>query len=280
MSFNTGGNDGSKLIGINTFQVLAINPSIEQLTQMGIKTDNFKGYVNEEKEQVRFDVWVNRKDIPFPVKLNFWLGKPKESSKGTWQYVDKFGKSTWAANDKELRNKDYSSTNSNNETYNWFDVDSARKAYQGEVAIGKSEMALTEFMRMALWIPMSREGRIDNPEAFFKGDFSEVQGYIPNMHEIILALGVENDKYYKIYPKAGASTYAKKGSSFNFDAQAKKIADILDANQTYIKAYFGESPYTWSKFTPVPEGETQEYPVPVEETVETVGSQEKLPWDN
>lgn len=277
MSFNTnsGSNDGSKMIGINVFNVLAINPNKEQLDEMGIKSENLSPYVNEEKQQVRLDIWVSNKDIPFPVKLNFWIGKPKESSKGTWQFVDKFGKTTWGESLEALKSKNFTNLDSNNQEYTWFDVDSARKAYSGECAIGKGEMALNEFMRMFLWIPNSREGRIDNIEAFFKGDFSEIQGYIPQGRPMVLALGIENDKYYKVYPKAGASTYAKKGKSFDFDAQAKKIADILDANQSYIKQYFGESPYLWSKFTPPQEGEEPTYPQPVLEEV----TEEKAAWE-
>lgn len=256
MSFQTSSSTGERYIGINTFDVLCINPNAEQMNQFNIRADLVKNYVDDEKNQVRIDIWVTRKELPFPVKLNFFISEPKKSKKNTWQYVDKYGRTTWGENLDALHDRDFTSETASGEKFQWFDVHSARTAFVGECGIGKNDMGLTEFMRFMLQVPLQREGRLDSIDSLFQGDFSELHSYVQMAKPVVLALGMENDKYYKIYSRCGASTYTRKGTSFDLTEPQNKIADHIKETQQYYldnskedKVYYGEYPFNWSKYT-------------------------------
>lgn len=243
----------TRFIGIGEFNVLAIQPNIEQLNEMGFKTDNFKSYYDKEKDQVRIDVIVRANKENITEKLSFWVqNKENVSSKEPYrkEYIDAHGNCTWCT-EEELKNKKFTRKSKDFNTgeeieVQFFFPQSARPALVGE-------RQFTEFLRGWLALKPENNCQIPNIENLFKEDYSELQK-IQNKNRVLIPLGIDQSTenlYYKFYTKAFCDSWGKSISSTwkkDLSKDKEKIAKIINED-AYKKAFFGEFPYEWEEYT-------------------------------
>jgi len=200
-------NDYKKFTGVIPYQVLAINPTKEELHNLGltfIKTEpNYQRVFENDGEERKFtivDVWL--KSVPTPkqpdldmiTKVTFLINKEPFVGRNTGkqQYVNIYGRTAWA--------KDPSGLDGNE----WFINKDPRPAHRGEEDLYKFLFA---------WLNMSYEPKRDklNPcrvdvQKLFNGDYSELQEIVKQAQSyVVKALtGVRrvegDDGIVKYYP--------------------------------------------------------------------------------
>ena len=159
--------------GLTLAKVVAINPTKEQLSKIGIETEEEPNYVGKPDENgnktiyVDFYLQIGEKDekgelfIKRPQKLRFFLTEAfRVSRKGTNQIIDAAGRTAYI--DPENEEHDYA-------RFKWIDRPSARPCYVGEDR-------LTQFLINWLNIKPGDNARLESPEKLFNGDLSELNG--------------------------------------------------------------------------------------------------------
>ena len=191
---STEGASIKRYIGVAPVYVLAVNPTKAELEQIYDTTlENDPEYISEievgqegnrhKVPQVRIDFIVqtdsNRcNGIDMKTKISFFLSREARFNRDNTkiQVINKYGETTWIP-------KENLATKTIPETLSWFEPADFRPAYIGEED-------LTGFIKAYLNIPnksykdksgriidikdkTEAEARLDNIEAYFKGDFSE-----------------------------------------------------------------------------------------------------------
>lgn len=214
-------------------KVIAVNPTLAELNKLGVGIKTEPNYKNDNFGKVTF--WVeNATTGKFPI--SFLINTPKESTTGKYQYIDKYGKTQWVADVKDLTaTYEYGGT-----TYPSMDIASARKAYGGEAD-------LIQFI--ANWADVQKdrvtkapaECRLDTMEKIVKSDVSELKSLfssLPVEREVWVCLGVRDGQYQDFYSRAFARGWAK---------EPTQITKVLD-KETTTKAHFGSTPYSLQEF--------------------------------
>ena len=154
--------------GISKVNIVAINPTLAQLNDIGFKFEKEPEYLStgdDGTKKVRIDVIV--KNDKFKTKFAFFLENKDRATKNgdKFEIVNDFGQSTWATSIDEAVNKLGKNDNK------WFKPDGARIAKVGEVA-------LITFLRDWANTGVEEVGKIDNFTALFNGNFKELQDYV------------------------------------------------------------------------------------------------------
>ena len=227
MAFGQGkeSNEGSvgfaKYIGVGAFNVLAVNPTKEELSKIyGSEIEKDIEYLSKDEEsgvdQVRIDFVVasnteKNNGIDLKTKVAFFLkNAPRMNAAGTKvQVINAYGETTWV--DLELAKKGELPENQA-----WFETP-YRPAY-----IGEEE--LTSFLKVFLNIPVKAwkdkngniktienksdaEARLEGIPNYFKGNVKELKEIIKFQPDnlIKMAVGVktteDNKEYQAIYTK-------------------------------------------------------------------------------
>ena len=227
MAFGQGkeSNEGSvgfaKYIGVGAFNVLAVNPTKEELSKIyGSEIEKDIEYLSKDEEsgvdQVRIDFVVasnteKNNGIDLKTKVSFFLkNAPRMNAAGTKvQVINAYGETTWV--DLELAKKGELPENQA-----WFETP-YRPAY-----IGEEE--LTSFLKVFLNIPVKAwkdkngniktienksdaEARLEGIPNYFKGNVKELKEIIKFQPDnlIKMAVGVktteDNKEYQAIYTK-------------------------------------------------------------------------------
>lgn len=187
--------------GLADCKVLAINPTLTELNDLGINAQNDPQYIGDDG-RVRLDIWV-KTDNPQNVttKFSLWLeNKHRESQAGKPQWINKYGKTAWY--------------NDESESQDWFLKDGVRQAYIGEEDLHKF---LQAYLNVVYNTKDKKydECRIDNMEAIFKGDYSELQSiltaYPDNTVRVLLGAKIteEGNIYQNIFNKFFERTCVK-----------------------------------------------------------------------
>ena len=193
---STEGASIKRYIGVAPVYVLAVNPTKAELEQIyDTALENAPEYISEVEvgqegnkhkvPQVRIDFIVqtdpNRcNGIDMKTKISFFLSREARFNRDNTkiQVINKYGETTWIP-------KENLATKTIPETLSWFEPADFRPAYIGEED-------LTGFIKAYLNIPnksykdksgrvvdikdkTEAEARLDNIEAYFKGDFSELR---------------------------------------------------------------------------------------------------------
>lgn len=153
--------------GVSLLKVLAVNPSLEKLQELGMNFQNEPNYLSEGEggsKKVRLDFWVTNGELT--TKMVFFLENVprKPSQNGNVQIINNYGQSTWA---KDIEGA-LARTGKGNKK--WFKPEGARIALSGEVE-------LMEFI--ANWLNVNPDDSLvlKDIEAFFTGDVSELEEY-------------------------------------------------------------------------------------------------------
>lgn len=246
---STEGASIKRYTGVAPVYVLAVNPTKAELEQIYDTTlENTPEYISEVEvgqegnkhkvPQVRIDFIVqtdpNRcNGIDMKTKISFFLNREARFNRDNTkiQVINKYGETTWIP-------KENLATKTIPENLNWFEPADFRPAYMGEED-------LTGFIKAYLNIPnksyknragevveikdkTEAEARLDNIEAYFKGDFSELREIIAlqpkNKVKALFGVKVteDNKQYQAVYTQKFLKNNITDYSGLDVDMQTRK----------------------------------------------------------
>lgn len=193
MAFNSKPTESFSIVtGVASFNVIAVNPTREELDSMGISlkesVDNID--TRDGVDRIRLDFFIKNEKLGVH-RFSLWIEKGnKTSSAGNNQYINDYGQTCWATSKDDAINK--VSKNGNK----WFKDSGVRLAYSGEDQ-------LIEFIKSWLSVPIDGIAKIDNMEALFNGNVSEIKALIKEFSDLQVQVYMYcNDKNYQaIYTK-------------------------------------------------------------------------------
>lgn len=196
--------------GIAPVMLMAVNPTMDGLQKMGINAQKEPEYTSmgdDGTQKVRIDIWL--KTITGPTVLNkatFFLENKGRISKdkGTYQYINNFGQSTWALTAEEAVEKVGKNGNK------WFKPEGVRVALGGEVQ-------LMEFLINLFNVRPTEEVVLDNIQNLFKGNYKELQSYT-GFNYRMKALAVVKDGKYQSFYNGWSARYTNAGAAKDLEA--------------------------------------------------------------
>lgn len=151
--------------GIANVKVLAINPDLSQLQEIGYNFKSEPVYLSENDEgikKVRIDVYVGNEKVK--TKLVFFLENKDNKSKksGASEYTNSFAQNSWGQTAADCTSK----VGKNGKPF--FKDDGVRVAKTGEVGL---------YQFLADWLNINPDDSImlDKFQALFQGDYKELQ---------------------------------------------------------------------------------------------------------
>ncbi len=186
-----------KYMGVAKVKIVAVNPSLKQLNDLGIQFKEEPIYLKDDAEgikQINFNFWakaqVNGSDVVTPIKLSV-KNKPSVSTTGKKEYINAKGENQW--------------TESAPTKTDYFDPTGCRPAMVGETA-------LIGFLKT--WLNVRKGGTASlDLVPMFKNNFSELKDLVSN-NDIYCLLLVADEKYQNVYSK-----YFVRGFVSELDAQ-------------------------------------------------------------
>jgi len=168
--------------GLSNFNVIAVNPTLNELHELGIKVKTEPNYYVEFSgtEYFKLTFWIKNDDLTtrFDILMN---GEPRVSQSGKNQWLNNAGQSTWS-NDAP--------------TYDWWKTDGTRHAFTGEET-------LINFAKAWANVANGDDVYFESIAKIVKGDVSEVKALldvIPD-NQVRLLIGVKDGKYQSVYSK-------------------------------------------------------------------------------
>lgn len=233
--------------GVAEFQVLKLQPTTEEREGYGWgKTEEFKGYKDEEKNTLRIVAPLYRKEEDILTSVSFYLKNqevPTSEKEGNRSlYIDIAGNFKWLSTPEFASGKDFVKPfkdKKGNEILQ-FQTGTARRAYQGE-------QEFTQFMRA--WLRDPEECRISDMQALFNQDYTELRD-IQSSNTILVPLGIimrdtpeGSVPNYRVYSKAFADSWGNSiastwGKPESWNTRIQKMMGIIN-NDLYNKADFG-----------------------------------------
>lgn len=244
-----------RYVGVAPVKVVAINPSLKELQDLGMNFTESPVYVSKTDDgvdQIRIDFWVKTLadkcdgidtmfKIPFTLKKKTVVG----SNSGKYKIMDIYGQTAWGTKE-EIMNKQIPQY-ANGPA----DIDGNYHA------ICEGEEELTMFVRAYLGIPSVKKfangvpvGRIDNPgdaegtldhiKEYFTGNIAELKDIFFNLapnNWVKCLTGVkttdDNKQYQTVFTKAFVS-----GSSKSYKSLSRALQENLAIGR-YSNVYFG-----------------------------------------
>jgi len=178
--------NGIKLYsGITSMKVIAINPTLTQLHELGMD------YIKKEPEYTNINIngtvhnkivfWLRNEEYKLSVKSEFLVRNEKRQNKdgNKYQWINKEGRFQWGATNPA-------------EIYDWYKNEEVREAYYGEEN-------LTSFVR-ALFNVRTGDPCQLNVEVFNNDVSSLLNAHAALAdNELRCLLGVKDDKYQEVY---------------------------------------------------------------------------------
>lgn len=230
MAFKAGEEIKEKKIytGLASIKIKSICPSEVELATMGRK---LTPYVDPEKKQVRIDVYYDCEAAGLEnEKFSFFLTDEFRVSKtGKVQIIDDYGSSTWLPYVEGTEDLDYSKLAANEQGHTYTNKETARKAYNGEVA-------LITFLRKWLNTGKDDVSKLDTLPKIFKGDFKELQDIVKAFGNKfnVQALLIEKGGYQNVY-----TNHFERNNSKNLKGWQKQLesADVNYQNSFMLKEF-------------------------------------------
>ena len=251
--------------GVENFNVVAVNPTKEQLEELYGREINYDPEYTgtqtvsdsdgeREVPQVRLDFYLNNNDADNPIttKASFYvMNTHHKSQTGKIKVINDFGKTTWLVED-DVKSKTVPSN------MQWYNISGLKVAKRGEEEV-------VDFIANLLNLPWDLTKLSDPAQAFakfdkeqwaaiFGGDFSYVQGIIEGTNNKIgVALGVKvaDDQSLRqvIFNKKTLRQYTLSSSKANKFLYLGKAIDESKANGAYGTTNFGPDDYTLREFS-------------------------------
>jgi hypothetical protein len=177
------GGSGIKLYsGLGNFKVIAVNPTMAELHDLGIMVKQDPNYYADLNgtEYFKLTFWVKNDDLTtrFDILMN---GSERVSQNGKNQWINSVGQATWSDGEPE---------------YDWFKKEGLRKALTGEET-------LVNFTKAWANVANGDEVSYDSIAKIVKGDITEVKALVKLLegNEVRLLVGVKDGKYQSVYTK-------------------------------------------------------------------------------
>lgn len=197
MAFNSNPSDeavvkeGKLFTGLKNMKVVAINPTKAELEKMGYRPQNDPTYLTVEGKvkKVRLDFFLHGSTDEGDIvrtKVAFFLeNRPQENKDGTKaEWINDFGRTAWGT--PEAPPADLT----------WFDAETARLSNVGE---GGLHLFLINWLN----ISQNDEAKLDNFDALFDGDYTELRALLAGNtdNEVRVLLCIRDGKYQSVYSR-------------------------------------------------------------------------------
>jgi len=186
--------------GIATMSVVAINPTLGELSSIGVNMKSEPSYIDVpigDNIYNKLIFWLHNDTHEFTTKLEI-LCKPehKISKSGKFLYTNGKGQITYADQDPS-------------EIYDWYSSDGVRKALVGEDT-------LLNFVRAWANTPSNGECSFDTIDKIMKGDVKELTQLMSILkdNKLRVLLGVKDGKYQQVYAKYFGRLKSKNDNGF------------------------------------------------------------------
>jgi|TARA_R100001509_G_scaffold156797_1_gene120377 hypothetical protein len=207
--------------GLSNFNVIAVNPTMQELHDLGIMVKSEPNYFVEFSgdEYFKLTFWIKNAELTtrFEILMN---GKERVSQSGKHQYINAVGQTTWSEG---------------NPDYDWFKTEGLRKALTGEET-------LINFTKAWANVANGDEVSYDSIAKIVRGEVTEVKALVKLLegNQVRLLVGVKDGKYQTVYTKVFGRVKPQRDDLF-----AKKLNDDYGA----FNAEFNTS-LEWGVFSP------------------------------
>jgi len=207
--------------GLTNMEVMTVNPTLQQLHDLGINLKTEPNYFIELNGEEYFKVtfWLKNSDITTRFEI---LTQPKErtSQTGKFQWINNVGQATWSAEEP---------------SYDWWKAEGQRKAYVGEET-------LVEFVKAWANVASGDDVSFETIGEIVKGNVTEIQtlAKVLDKNTIRVLVGVKDGKYQSVYTKHFGRVKPQRDNLF-----IKKLSDEYGT----FNAEFN-SDLIWGEFTP------------------------------
>jgi len=213
---------GIKLFsGLGNFKVIAVNPTMAELHELGIMVKQDPNYYVELNgtEYFKLTFWIKNDDLAtrFDILMN---GTERVSQTGKNQWLNNVGQSTWSDGEPE---------------YDWYKKEGLRKALTGEET-------LINFVKQWANVANGDEVYFDSIAKIVKGDIAEVKALVGLLasNEVRLLIGVKDGKYQTVYTKVFGRVKPQRDDLF--------VKNLNDDYGTFNAEF--DTTLSWGVFTP------------------------------
>lgn len=207
--------------GLSNFNVIAVNPTLDELHELGIMLKSEPNYYVEfsGKEYFKLTFWIKNEDLTtrFEILMN---GNPRVSQSGKNQWLNNAGQSTWS-NDAP--------------TYDWWKTEGTRHAFTGEET-------LINFAKAWANVANGDDVYFESIGKIVKGDVAEVKALakVLSGNQIRLLIGVKDGKYQSVYTKVFGRIKPERDDLF--------IKNLNDEYGTFNAEF--DTTLAWGPFSP------------------------------
>ena len=207
--------------GLSNFNVIAVNPTLDELHELGIMLKSEPNYYVEfsGKEYFKLTFWIKNEDLTtrFEILMN---GNPRVSQSGKHQWLNNAGQSTWS-NDAP--------------TYDWWKTEGTRHAFTGEET-------LINFAKAWANVANGDDVYFESIDKIVKGDVAEVKALakVLSGNQIRLLIGVKDGKYQSVYTKVFGRIKPERDDLF--------VKNLNDEYGTFNAEF--DTTLAWGPFSP------------------------------
>jgi hypothetical protein len=207
--------------GLSNFNVIAVNPTLDELHELGIMLKSEPNYYVEfsGKEYFKLTFWIKNEDLTtrFEILMN---AEPRVSQSGKHQWLNNAGQSTWS-NDAP--------------TYDWWKTEGSRHAFTGEET-------LINFAKAWANVANGDDVYFESIDKIVKGDVAEVKALakVLSGNQIRLLIGVKDGKYQSVYTKVFGRIKPERDDLF--------VKNLNDEYGTFNAEF--DTTLAWGPFSP------------------------------
>lgn len=207
--------------GLSNFNVIAVNPTLDELHELGIMLKSEPNYYVEfsGEEYFKLTFWIKNEDLTtrFEILMN---GNPRVSQSGKNQWLNNAGQSTWS-NDAP--------------TYDWWKTEGTRHAFTGEET-------LINFAKAWANVANGDDVYFESIGKIVKGDVAEVKALAKVLagNQVRLLIGVKDGKYQSVYTKVFGRIKPERDDLF--------IKNLNDEYGTFNAEF--DTTLAWGPFSP------------------------------
>lgn len=252
-------------IGIENFHVTAVNPTMQELVEMGIPATEEPYYTGTmmrdlgegEKEYKYFSirVFLDNKDPDTPIKTQVQytvLDGFKLSSTGKYQVLNKYGTGTWLE-------ESHLTSGTVPDNMQWYVNEDVKKARNGEEGLVEFIKALRNLVNINKTSTQEQKDKglalfsENDLSKMFAGDFTDIRNVLLTSNELLkvgFLLGArveEGNTRQNLYSRLPLKTYMKHSKATDY--LAKQVKDSQD-NGSFSTTFFDLSDMTLRKYDP------------------------------
>ena len=169
--------------GLSNFNVVAVNPTMQELHAMDIKVKQEPNYFLELNGEDYFKIvfWVKNNDLTTRLEI-LMQNKQRTSKTGKFQWLNNVGQSTWSEGKP---------------SYDWWQKpETSRKAFGGEET-------LVNFIKAWANVAPGGDAYFETISQMVQGNVDELKGLVNVLkgNQVRLLVGVKDGKYQQVYTK-------------------------------------------------------------------------------